>query len=67
MERNTGTIFKIFLADKTKRGKQEGWIKLWKHKGKIVGHKPEYFDYLKEIPECVERILENHGIDWPPK
>ena len=35
MKSSTGTIFKIYLLDESATNLQEGFIQLWKHKGKL--------------------------------
>jgi hypothetical protein len=66
MERNTGTHFKIYLADKTRRGLEEGFIRIWQHKGKrITDAKSIPFDRLDEIPDRIRQALNERGIDWP--
>ncbi len=67
MEKNTGTIFKVYLFDKTARGKQEGVVQLWKHKGKTQRFKAIHFDYLDEFPRKMRKALREAGIEWPPK
>jgi len=65
MEPNTG-IFKIFLLDQSNPRQQEGFLKLWKHKGVLLEEsKPIPFNYLDEIPGKVRKLLKNRGIDWP--
>jgi hypothetical protein len=62
MGEETSTIFKIRLLAKSKSDKQEGFIELWKHEGKIMDQR-EPFDFLDEIPR---KILKKAAIDWPP-
>jgi len=62
-----GTIFKVYLLAKPGRDKQEGFIKLWKHKGVIQKTKYIPFDYLDELPRKIRKILKEGGIEWPPK
>jgi hypothetical protein len=50
MKENTGTIFKVYLLNKTSPSKQEGFVKLWKHKGKLQKGKLIPFDYTDQIP-----------------
>jgi hypothetical protein len=63
----TGTIFKVYLLAKPGRGKQEGFIKLWKHKGVVQKTKYIPFDYFDELPRKIRKILAGSGIEWPPK
>jgi hypothetical protein len=70
MERDTGTILKIRLLDKTYPGKQEGVLQVWKHKGKLVrgsDKKPihQHFDQLGQIPAMIRTLLERAEIEWP--
>lgn len=71
MQRDTGTILKIRLLDKTHAGKQEGVLQVWKHKGKLIrgsNKRPiqQHFDQLGEIPEMIRTLLERGQINWPP-
>lgn len=66
MEMNTGTTFKVYLLVKSAERKQEGFLLLWKHKGKLVKpEKPIPFDRLNEIPEGIEQALNRARIKWP--
>jgi len=65
MEKQTGTTFKVFLLGSPRRAK--GFIKLWKHKGKNQNHHPEPFNNLTDIPGRIRAILDQAGIEWPPK
>jgi hypothetical protein len=49
MMKETSTVFKIRLLAKGDPKKQEGFIELWKHKGKIM-EQQKPFDFLDEIP-----------------
>jgi len=66
MEKNTGTILKVYLLDKTASGKEEGFVTLWKHKGKAVQSRMLAFDRLHEIPGKVEKLLRTAKIKRPP-
>jgi len=66
MERNTGTIFKVYLlAKQPSPPKQEGFIQLWKHKGKLMGVKNVPFNYPDEIPRKIRQELKAAKINWP--
>jgi hypothetical protein len=66
MDQNTGIQFKIYLADKTAPGKQEGWVRIWSNAGtRITTAKSVPFDRLEEIPKKIQRALDAHGITWP--
>lgn len=66
MEKNTGTIFKIYLfAKQTKPGKQEGVLQLWKHRGAIQKHKGVQFDYFDELPRKIRKLLSEYQVEWP--
>jgi len=66
MERNTGTQFKIYLADKGRLGLEEGWIRMWQHKDKrITDAKSIPFDHLDQIPAKIRDELTARGIRWP--
>jgi hypothetical protein len=69
MEQQTqkGTIFKVYLLEKPGRGKQEGFIKLWKHKGAFQKTKYIPFDYFDELPRKIRKILKDAAILWPPE
>lgn len=62
-----GTIFKVYLLANPASGKQEGFIKLWKHKGAFQQTKYIPFDYLDELPKKIRKILSGSQIEWPPK
>jgi hypothetical protein len=66
VEKNTGTIFKVYLLDKTKDGKQEGMVQLWSHKGERQAPNKQHFDYLDEFPRKVRKALRDAKIQWPP-
>jgi len=57
MEQNTGTIFKVFLLEKSHPKKQEGFIELWKHKGQLTRIHNIAFDYWDEIPRKMRTLL----------
>ena len=57
MEQKTGTIFKVFLLDKSSPSKQEGFIELWKHKGELQRIHNMPFDYLDELPSKIRKLL----------
>jgi hypothetical protein len=57
MEQKTGTIFKVFLLDKSSPSKQEGFIELWKHKGELTRIHNVPFDYLDELPRKIRQLL----------
>jgi hypothetical protein len=66
MRKNTGTIFKVYLLEKQPSPpKQEGFVQLWKHKGKLVPIKNIPFDYLDEIPRKMRKQLKIAKIKWP--
>ena len=66
MRKNTGTIVKVYLLDKQPSPpKQEGFVQLWKHKGKVVSIKNVPFDYLDEIPRKIRQQLKSAKIKWP--
>ena len=67
MERNTGTIFKIFLLAESDASLEEGYVQLWKHKGMIQGSRTIPFKHLDEIPGRIRRQLKSKGIVWPKK
>ncbi len=67
MEKDTGTIFKVYLLDKSPASKEEGFIQLWKHKGKLQKGKYLAFDRLSEIPKKMRDDLTTAGIEWPKK
>lgn len=61
-----GTIFKVYLLANPGRGKQEGFIKLWKHKGAFQKTRYIPFDYFDELPKKIRKILADSKIEWPP-
>jgi hypothetical protein len=65
MERNTGTIFKVYLLAESVAGLEEGYVQLWKHKGAIQGVRNVPFNHLAEIPDKIRRQLKGNGIKWP--
>lgn len=65
MEKKTGTIFKVYLLDKTKAPKEEGFIQLWKHKDKLQKVKNRPSKRLSEIPKMMQEDLASAGIKWP--
>jgi hypothetical protein len=69
VERETGTILKIYLLAKAKDGKEEGMVELWKHKGKklAMSRQKAHFDRLNEIPAQIRILLEKANIPWPNK
>jgi hypothetical protein len=67
MEPNTGTIFKVYLLDKTEAGLESGYVQLWKHKRVIQGGRAIPFDHMDEIPRKIRGQLKNSGIVWPKK
>ena len=67
MEKETGTILKVYLLDKTAKGKQEGFVQLWKHKGKLQKVKYATFNELSRVPSRIEELLSAAKIEWPPQ
>jgi hypothetical protein len=67
MENETGTIFKVYLLDQPAKGKQEGFVQLWKHKGKLQNVKHATFNELSRIPGRIEELLSAAKIEWPPQ
>ena len=66
MRKNTGTIFKVYLLDKQPSPPmQEGFLQLWKHKGKLTGVKNIPFNYLDQIPDKIRKQLKAAKIKWP--
>lgn len=66
MNQNTGIQSKIYLADQTAPGKQEGWLRIWSNAGeRITTAKSVPFDRLDEIPKKINAALKAHGITWP--
>jgi hypothetical protein len=67
MEKNTGIIFRVYLMDKTKRGRQEIGLRLMSVKGqKVPGRQTIQFDYLDEFPRMIRKELKKAGVKWPP-
>jgi hypothetical protein len=65
-KKNTGTIFKIYLLADSKPGLEEGWIKLWKRKGKLVkGKKMKPFNSLANVGKGIRATLNKKKIKWP--
>jgi hypothetical protein len=64
-KKKTGTIFKIYLLAKSQKDLEEGWIKLWKHKGKLVRGKMKPFNRLDRVSAGVRQLLKRHKIEWP--
>ena len=62
MKKDTGTIFKVNFIEATKRPKQEGFVQLWKHKGKLQNGKQIPFDYPDELPRKMRHILKDAKI-----
>jgi hypothetical protein len=67
MDKDTGTIFKVYLLDKSAAHKEEGFVQLWKHKGKLQKRKYLAFDSLSEIPQKMRDNLISAAIEWPKK
>ncbi len=67
MASNTGTILKVYLLAKSKPGLEEGFVQLWKHKGKVLAVKSAPFNHLDEIGGKVTELLKTARIKWPPK
>ena len=67
MEQKTGTIFKIYLLAKGNPGKQEGFIQLWKHEGKLQKIRNLPFDYLDDLPSKIRKLLRKGSIAFPGK
>jgi hypothetical protein len=63
MERNTGTIFKVYLLKKSSPDKQEGFIELWKHKGELQRMSSMAFDYWDELPKKMRALIRRAKID----
>jgi hypothetical protein len=58
MKKNTGTIFKVNFVEKNKHPKgQEGFVQLWKHKGKLQNGKQIPFNFPDELPRKMRHIL----------
>jgi hypothetical protein len=67
MKRETGTIFKVYLLAEGAAYKQEGFIELWKHKGKLQRIRNVPFDYVDELPRKMRRLLRTAKIQWPKR
>jgi hypothetical protein len=68
MKTGTGTHFKIYLMDKSRPDLEEGWIRIWSHKGeRIPAAKNVSFDQFDQIPEKLRAELAAHNIKWPPR
>jgi len=67
VRKETGTILKVYLPDKTANSKQEGFVQLWKHKGKLQEVKYATFSELSWIPGRIEELLSAAKIEWPPQ
>lgn len=61
MEKSTGTIFKVYLLDKSAPDKQEGFIEFWKHKGELQRIHNIPFNYLDELPGKIRKLLRASG------
>lgn len=66
MERETGTIFKVYLLAESGEGKEEGFVQLWKHKGKLQRQKKVPFNSLDRIGARIRERLKAASIEWPP-
>jgi hypothetical protein len=67
MNKDTGTIFKVNFVDENKHPKkQEGFVQLWKHKGKLQNGKQIPFDYPDELPLKMRKILKDAKITLSP-
>jgi len=64
-KKKTGTIFKVYLLAQSQKGLEEGWIKLWKHKGKLVKGKMKPFNHLNKVDVGMKKLLKRHKIKWP--
>ena len=67
MKKDTGTIFKVYLLAKGSPDKQEGFIELWKHRGKLQRIRNIPFDYVDELPRKMRRLLKTAKLEWPGK
>jgi hypothetical protein len=63
-QRITSKIFRVYLLDKSSRGKEEGIIKLCDSNGKVT-QTEEHFDYLNDIPDKIRALLARANIHWP--
>ena len=66
-QKNSSIVFKVYLMDKTKPGRQEAGLRLMSVKGgkKIKGRNTIQFDYLDEFPQMVRQELKAAGVKWP--
>lgn len=68
MRKQTSTIFTVrLLAQQTVPTKQQGYIRIWKHKGTIQNVKEIPFDYLDELPRKIRQLIRESGVKWPGK
>ena len=66
MEQKTGTVFKVYLLEKSHPDKQEGFIELWKHKGELQRMHNIAFDYLDELPRKIRQLARQAKISLKP-
>jgi stress-induced morphogen len=60
----TSTILRVYLLDKSARGKEEGIIKLCDSHGKVT-QTELHFDSLDDIPDKIRKLLDDGDVKWP--